>query len=124
MMNWFIDALKNAFNFSGRARRKAYWMFVLFYVIFAFVAGVLDGILGTTVNPKTGMGVIGGLYIFLMLLPLIALSIRRLHDTDRSGWWFLINFVPLIGGLVFFVFTLLEGTRGDNRFGPDPKAGE
>ncbi|WP_314342782.1 DUF805 domain-containing protein [Simonsiella muelleri] len=123
-MNWFIDALKNAFNFSGRARRKAYWMFVLFYVIFAFVAGVLDGILGTTVNPKTGMGVIGGLYIFLMLLPLIALSIRRLHDTDRSGWWFLINFVPLIGGLVFFVFTLLEGTRGDNRFGPDPKAGE
>ena len=70
------------------------------------------------------MGVIGGLYIFLMLLPLIALSIRRLHDTDRSGWWFLINFVPLIGGLVFFVFTLLEGTRGDNRFGPDPKAGE
>lgn len=123
-MNWFIDALKNAVNFSGRARRKAYWMFVLFYVIFAFVAGVLDGILGTTVNPKTGMGVIGGLYIFLMLLPLIALSIRRLHDTDRSGWWFLINFVPLIGGLVFFVFTLLEGTRGDNRFGPDPKAGE
>ena len=97
---------------------------MLFYVIFAFVAGVLDGILGTTVNPKTGMGVIGGLYIFLMLLPLIALSIRRLHDTDRSGWWFLINFVPLIGGLVFFVFTLLEGTRGDNRFGPDPKAGE
>ena len=122
-MNWFIDALKNAVNFSGRARRKAYWMFVLFYVIFAFVAVVLDGILGT-VNPKTGMGVIGGLYIFLMLLPLIALSIRRLHDTDRSGWWFLINFVPLIGGLVFFVFTLLEGTRGDNRFGPDPKAGE
>ena len=122
-MNWFIDALKYAVNFSGRARRKAYWMFVLFYVIFAFVAGVLDGILGT-VNPKTGMGAIGGLYIFLMLLPLIALSIRRLHDTDRSGWWFLINFVPLIGGLVFFVFTLLEGTRGDNRFGPDPKAGE
>ena len=123
MMNWFIDALKNAFNFSGRARRKAYWMFALFYVIFAFVAGVLDGILGT-VNPETGMGVIGGLYIFLMLLPLIALSIRRLHDTDRSGWWFLINFVPLIGGLIFFVFTVLEGTRGDNRFGPDPKAGE
>lgn len=119
-MNWYIDAFKNYFNFSGRAHRKAYWMFVLFYIIFAFVAGVLDGILGT-VNQETGLGVIGGVYAFATLIPSIALTTRRLHDTNRSGWWQLLYIIPFIGGLVVLIFTLLEGTNGDNRFGEDPR---
>lgn len=114
-MEYFLDALKRYADFSGRARRKQYWMFVLFYFIFSIVVGIVDGILGTYF-----LGVIFGL---AMLVPSLAIGARRLHDTGRSGWWQLIMLIPLIGGIVLLVFFVLD-SHPDNEYGPNPKAGE
>ena len=113
-MNWYLNVLKNYVGFGGRARRTEYWMFVLFNFIVSIILGILDGVLGTA-------PLLGGVYALAVLLPSIAVSIRRLHDTDRSGWWMLIGQIPLIGAIVLLVFFCLEGTRDNNRFGSDPK---
>ena len=117
-MSWFVKCLQNYVTFSGRARRKEYWMFVLFYTIFALVLGFAQGLAGME-NP-----VLSGIYSLALLLPAISVLVRRLHDIDKSGWWFWIGLVPFVGGIVLLVFACMEGTKGDNRFGPDPKAGE
>ena len=122
-MDWYLKVLKNYVGFSGRARRKEYWMFTLFSVIFAVVAMILDNVLGLA-SKEIGYGPIYGLYALAVLLPSLAVSVRRLHDTDRSGWWLLIALIPFLGGIVLLVFMVLEGNHSDNRFGPDPKAGE
>lgn len=114
-MEWFIMVWKRAFDFSGRSRRKEYWMFFLFYFIIYIALMVLDMVLG--------LGFLALVFALAALIPNIAVGIRRLHDTDRSGWWLLLGFVPIVG-LVLIYFFVLEGTKGDNRFGPDPKAGE
>jgi uncharacterized membrane protein YhaH (DUF805 family) len=121
-MDWYLKVLKNYVGFSGRARRKEYWMFVLFNILFAVAAMVLDNVLGLA-SEKLHYGPIYGLYALAVFLPGLAAGVRRLHDTDRSGWWLLLCLVPLVG-LVVIVFLALEGTPGGNRFGPDPKAGE
>ncbi|GAA4495809.1 DUF805 domain-containing protein [Pseudaeromonas paramecii] len=113
-MNWYISVLKNYVTFNGRARRTEYWMFTLFNIIFSIVAGVLDAVLG--------LGFINLIYTLAVLLPAIAVGVRRLHDTDRSGWWMLIGLIPLIGAIVLLVFFCLEGEKQENRFGADPKA--
>jgi len=113
-MNWYLSVLKKYVTFSGRARRTEYWMFTLFNIIFSIVAGVLDVVLG--------LGFINLLYTLAVLLPAIAVGVRRLHDTDRSGWWMLIGLIPLIGAIVLLVFFCLEGEKQENRFGADPKA--
>lgn len=122
-MSWYLKVLRNYVGFSGRARRKEYWMFTLFSSIAFIVTGILDTVFGTF-DAQAGIGLLSTLYGLAVFLPTLAVNVRRLHDTDRSGWWLLLGFIPLIGGLVLLVFTLLEGTRGDNRFGADPKAGE
>lgn len=115
-MDYFLAALKKYATFSGRARRKEYWFFFLFVLIISVVLNVAEAMLGTG-------GIIAGLFGLGMLVPNVAVTIRRLHDTDRSGWWILINLVPVIGWIVSLVFMCMAGTVGDNRFGPDPKAG-
>ncbi|WP_416191706.1 DUF805 domain-containing protein [Neisseria sp. CCUG12390] len=122
-MSWYLKVLKNYAGFGGRARRKEFWMFTLVNVIIAFVLGMVDAVLGTF-DPETGIGLLGAVYALAVLLPSIAVTTRRLHDTNRSGWWQLLYFIPLIGVLVVLIFTLLEGTPGDNHFGADPKADE
>jgi len=119
-MNWYIEVLKKYAVFSGRARRKEYWFFNLFNLIIAIVLAFVDTMAGT-MNPATGMGLLGLVYSLAVLLPGIAVTIRRLHDTDRSGWWLLIIFVPIIGAIVLLVFMILDSTTGQNRFGPNPK---
>ena len=119
-MNWYLGALKKYATFEGRARRKEYWFFVLFNVLAIIVLEILDVVLGTF-SKETGFGLLSGLYAIAVLLPSLAVTVRRLHDTDRSGWWILINFIPLIGAIVLLIFTLLDGTPGSNRFGPSPK---
>lgn len=119
-MNWYLEALKKYATFEGRARRTEYWFFVLFNVLAIIVLEILDVVLGTF-SKETGFGLLSGLYAIAVLLPSLAVIVRRLHDTDRSGWWILIEFIPLIGGLVLLVFTLLDSTPGSNRFGPSPK---
>jgi uncharacterized membrane protein YhaH (DUF805 family) len=121
-MDWYLKVLKNYVGFSGRARRKEYWMFTLFSLIVAVVLAIIDGMGGFMTD--SGMGLLGLLYSLAVLLPSIAVSVRRLHDIDKSGWWLLLILVPLIGAIVLLVFAVMEGTRGDNRFGPDPKADE
>ncbi len=117
-MSWFVKCLQNYVTFSGRARRKEYWMFVLFNIVFGIVLQLVDGVLASVVG-------IAGLYLLYslaVLLPGISVTVRRLHDIDKSGWWVWIALVPVVGVIVLIVFACLEGTKGPNRFGPDPKA--
>lgn len=119
-MYWYLKVLKNYVGFSGRARRKEYWMFTLFSLIASVLLTVLDVMFGT-LDAASGWGLLGFLYFLAVLLPGLAVSVRRLHDIDKSGWWLLLILIPIIGALVLLVFAIMEGTRGDNRFGPDPK---
>ena len=131
-MEWMVLPLKRYAEFSGRSRRKEYWMFFLLTIILSVVAGVLDTLLGFgSAASYSGAGGVGasfrsngpiGLILSLgLLVPSIAVAVRRLHDTDRSGWWLLLVLLPIIGWIALFVFYCLAGTRGPNRFGPDPK---
>jgi uncharacterized membrane protein YhaH (DUF805 family) len=113
-MEWYLEVLKKYAVFSGRARRKEYWMFFLFNLIIAFSLGFVEVFLGSP-------GVIGMLYSLAVLIPGIAVSVRRLHDTGRSGWWLLIALIPLIGAIVLLVFMVQEGKDEQNDFGENPK---
>jgi uncharacterized membrane protein YhaH (DUF805 family) len=119
-LSWYLQALKKYAVFSGRSRRMEYWYFVLFNIIVSIVLGVIDGLLGTS-GSYAGAGLLSGIYGLAVLIPSLAVTVRRLHDTDRTGWWILIALVPLIGVIVLLVFALLEGTPGDNQYGPNPK---
>ncbi|MFM6323452.1 MAG: DUF805 domain-containing protein [Microcystis panniformis] len=113
-MNWYLEVLKKYAVFNGRARRKEYWMFFLFNIIIAFVLDFVEGLVGSP-------GVIGLLYSLAVLIPGIAVSVRRLHDTERSGWWLLIAFVPIIGDIVLLVFMVQDSKSGQNQYGANPK---
>src|SRR3954447_5434423 len=117
-MNWYLEVLKKYAVFSGRARRKEYWMFFLFNLILYVVLALIDGLMGTF-SPQAGLGVLSGLYSLAVLMPIIAVTVRRLHDTGRSGWWILIALVPFIGGIVLLVFMLLS-SDGPNPYGERP----
>jgi uncharacterized membrane protein YhaH (DUF805 family) len=116
-----FEALKRYAEFSGRSRRKEYWLFILLYVILSVVATVLDASVLRSMAIDGELGVASLILSLGLIIPLLAVAIRRLHDTDRSGWWILLGLIPLLGGLVLLVFCCLDGTPGDNRFGPDPK---
>jgi uncharacterized membrane protein YhaH (DUF805 family) len=120
-MNWYLDVLRKYAVFNGRSRRKEYWMFVLFNIIVSIVLAVLDTMTGT-MSATYGVGLLGTVYALGVIIPSIAVGVRRLHDTDRSGWWLLIGLVPLIGAIVLIVFFCTDSTPGENRFGANPKA--
>jgi len=113
-MNWYLEVLKKYAVFSGRARRKEYWMFVLFNMIIVFVLSFIEGMIGTT-SSRNGQSILTNIYQLAVMIPSIAVGIRRMHDTDHSGWWLLFPIVNLI-------FAVSEGTHGDNKYGSDPKA--
>ena len=119
-MSWYLEALKKYAVFSGRARRMEYWYFVLFNIIVTVVLALIDTLLGTF-NIVQGVGLLSGIYSLAVLIPTLAVMVRRLHDIDRTGWWILINLIPLVGTIVLLVFALTPGTPGSNRYGPDPK---
>jgi uncharacterized membrane protein YhaH (DUF805 family) len=123
-MQWYIDVIKKYAVFDGRARRKEFWMFTLFNAIVGIILSILDTIIGTDFGGRTGGGWLSTIYYLAVLLPVIGVSIRRMHDTNRSGWWILIYLVPCVGWIIFIVFAAQEGTIGDNQYGPDPKAAE
>jgi uncharacterized membrane protein YhaH (DUF805 family) len=120
-MSWFLVALKKYATFSGRARRREYWFFVLFYVIILVVLGFVEGLIGLR-SGKDGVGVLSAGFALAMLIPSLAVAVRRLHDIGRTGWWVLIGLVPLIGPIVLLVFAVLDSQPGDNEYGPNPKA--
>jgi uncharacterized membrane protein YhaH (DUF805 family) len=119
-LSWYLEALKKYAVFSGRSRRKEYWYFVLFNIIVGIVLASIDALLGTF-SSSSNIGLLSGIYSLAILIPSLAVTVRRLHDIDRSGWWILIGLVPLIGGIVLLVFALLDGMPGSNRYGPNPK---
>jgi uncharacterized membrane protein YhaH (DUF805 family) len=118
-MNWYLEVLKKYAVFSGRARRKEYWFFVLFNIIIALALTFIDFSTGLY-DVEFEIGLLSSLYSLAVLVPSIAVTIRRLHDTGRTGWWFLIAFVPIIGAIVLLVFMVFDSTPGDNQYGPNP----
>ena len=106
-------------QFSGRARRKEFWFFQLAYVIVLILAFTIDWGLASY-QEVDGYGVVSTISSIALIMPGIAVAVRRLHDINRKGWWFLINFIPIIGAMVYLVFVCLKGTNGENKFGPDP----
>ena len=120
-MDWMLMPLRRYAEFSGRSQRKEYWMFFLFQIIVVVVLGIIEGALGLTGMVAGAYGPLTALFWLAVLIPGIAVGIRRLHDTDRSGWWLLLAFVPIVGAIVLIVFFVTDGTRGPNRFGADPK---
>jgi uncharacterized membrane protein YhaH (DUF805 family) len=123
-MQWYLDVLKKYTVFDGRARRKEFWMFALFSTIISIILGIIDRIIGTDFGSNSSSGWLSTIYSLAVLLPTIGVGIRRMHDTNRSGWWILISLVPCIGWIWYIVLAAQEGTAGDNNYGPDPKAAE
>ena len=120
-MNYFIDCLTKKYAcFSGRARRQEYWLFVLFNAI----AGIIINVIGGVLAGATGVDAfafLGAIYNLAVLIPGFAVFFRRLHDTGRSGWWWLILFIPIVGVIVILVFCCLDSQPGENQYGPNPK---
>ncbi|MFI1281323.1 MULTISPECIES: DUF805 domain-containing protein [unclassified Streptomyces] len=114
-MNHYVDVLKKYTVFSGRARRQEYWMFVLFNIAALIVVAILDAVLGTT--PW-----LYALYFLGTFLPNLAVTVRRLHDTGKSGWWIFIGAVPLVGFIWIIVLLATAGNDQPNAYGLNPKA--
>lgn len=114
--------LSNYVNFTGRARRPEYWWFALFLFAGNIVFGIIDRTLFGTNELGDPNGVLGVLFSLAMLLPAIAVAVRRLHDRDMSGWWYLLVLIPLVGWLILLFFFVQKGTDGPNRFGEEPPA--
>jgi uncharacterized membrane protein YhaH (DUF805 family) len=123
-MSCFILAWQRSTDFSGRSRRKEYWYFQLFNGIVVVFLALFAAAFSDDGKPATVPLFLIFLYCLVLFVPALAVTIRRLHDIGRSGWWYFIAFVPLIGGIVLFVFTLLDSEPYANLWGLDPKASE
>ena len=125
-MEWYLKVMReNYANFNGRARRKEYWMFVLFQSIIMIVLMILDNVLGLAFDVSGISLGYGWLYMLGALahfIPGLAVVVRRLHDVGKSGWFYLIAFIPLIGFIWLFVLMCTDGEKTDNKWGADPKA--
>ena len=119
-MNWYLTVLKKYAVFSGRARRSEYWYFALFNFLIAFVLGLFDGMFGMVGD--LGIGMLGLIYGLAVIIPGIAVGVRRLHDTGRSGWWLLLAFIPFIGAIILIIFFVQDSQAGENEYGPNPKS--
>ena len=128
-MEWYLKVMKENFsNFSGRARRKEYWMLALIYMIFIIIAMVLDGALGLGFDMGYGVtapyGWIYSIVALVHLIPAWGVLVRRLHDVGKSGWFMLISLVPIIGGIWLLVLLSTDGDSSENAYGPSPKSVE
>lgn len=115
-MSWYLAVWKSYAVFDGRARRSEFWYFTLFNLIALIVLAIIGRAFGSS-----GSSVLIGLYLLASFLPGLAVTVRRLHDTNRSGWLVLLSFIPLIGSIVLLVFEAQNGTPGPNAYGPNPK---
>ena len=122
---WMVTPLRKYVDFGGRARRKEYWWYALFTGLLAMVTLAGDMmIIGVDTVALYGSGPLTGLLGLALFLPSLGVTIRRLHDHDRSGWWILLALLPIVGALVLLYWYVSRGTIGANRYGPDPLAGE
>ena len=123
-MKWYLKVLKQYAKFSGRARRKEYWMFILFNIIFGIIAMILDKILGLSifsVGPGYAYGIIYCLYSLAVLIPGLAVLVRRLHDVGKSGWIIFISLIPIVGAIWLLVLLVTDSKSAENQYGPNPK---
>jgi len=111
-MNWYLEVLKKYAEFTGRARRTEYWMFFLINLIIAVILVVVE------MAVFAGPGVLYGIYMLAILLPALGVTVRRLHDTGRTGWWVLVWLIPIVGPIVILVFMVLDSQPGDNEYWP------
>lgn len=118
-MKWFLETMKKAFNFSDRSRRKEYWMFMLIATLIMFVLTFVDIFAGLEIAED--VGILSTLFSLILIIPSLAVTFRRLHDTGKSGWWILISLIPFIGWIVLLIFTVQDSESGVNRFGSNPK---
>lgn len=116
-MEWYLAVLKKYADFSGRARRKEYWMFFLFNVIFALAMGLLSAV------PAVGglFKILAVIYSLALLVPGLAVTVRRLHDSGKSGWYILISLIPLVGTILLLVAVCKDSQLGENQYGECPK---
>tara|TARA_B100000768_G_scaffold112794_1_gene104442 strand:+ start:96 stop:467 length:372 start_codon:yes stop_codon:yes gene_type:complete len=119
-MNWYLKALNQYADFNGRARRKEYWMFFLFNMVFAALASLIDIAAGTA-NLDSGSGLFQGIYSLAVLIPGLAVGVRRLHDVGKSGWMLLIALIPIIGAIWLLVLMVTDSKEGTNKWGENPK---
>lgn len=120
-MNWYLAALNKYAVFTGRARRTEYWMFTLFNVLIAFGLLIIDQVSGLNKATK-GFSPLYSIYSLGMFIPSLAVSVRRLHDTNHRGWWILIGVIPILGWILLLVWFVTDGDSGRNEYGQDPKA--
>jgi uncharacterized membrane protein YhaH (DUF805 family) len=117
-MEWFLNPIKNQYaDFDGRTMRKPFWMFILIYIIVSAILSTFEDFLGMKETPY-----VSGLYGLILLLPSLAITTRRLHDTGRSGWWQLLWLLPIIGWIILVVFLAQDTVLTDNAYGANPKA--
>ena len=112
-MEWYITVLKNYAVFSGRARRKEYWMFFLIIFLISIAISIVGAMMGAEL--------LGMLYSLAVFIPSLAVAVRRLHDTGRSGWWFLIALIPIVGAFILLYFLVKDSDEGENAYGENPK---
>ena len=117
-MNWYLEVLKKYVDFNGRARRKEYWMFTLFHIIIYY------GLIILSVAVSHNLMFLAMFYILATLLPALGAGVRRMHDVGKSGWFYFIVLIPIIGAIWLLVLFFTEGNHGENQYGPDPKAVE
>ena len=119
----FIEAIKSCFNkyvdFKGRARRSEYWFFSLFTLLVSLILGFAEGYLG--IFPNTDQAILANIFSLLIIIPFIAVGVRRLHDTNHSGWWYLLIIIPIIGWIIILIWLCKNSDEKDNRFGSNPK---
>ncbi|MNJ56322.1 Inner membrane protein YhaH [compost metagenome] len=113
-MDWYLKVLKNYVGFEGRARRTEYWMFILFNFIVSIVLSIVGALVGLD-------SILAYVYAAAVLLPSLAVAVRRLHDTGRSGWMILLSLIPFIGSIILIVFMCQDSEPGENQYGPNPK---
>jgi len=122
-MEWYLKVVRDNYaNFNGRARRQEYWMFVLINFAIAIAIGVISGIL-TGITESAAFMTIYYLYAIGVFIPSLAVAVRRLHDTNKSGWYYLVALIPIVGAIWLLVLFATEGDTGPNQYGPDPKRG-
>lgn len=119
-MHWYLDVLKKYVDFSGRAQRQEYWMFTLLNTLVTIVLVIGAGVIATSLD-MAAVALLPNLYMLGVLLPSLAVVVRRLHDTGRSGWWFLFIVVPIVGPILLFVYLVQDSAPEENAFGASPK---
>jgi uncharacterized membrane protein YhaH (DUF805 family) len=119
-MNWYLMVWKKYAQFSGRSRRKELWMFTLFNCLFSWALFILGLVFKESVLGSVFMGLYC-IYLLAVLVPCLSVTVRRLHDLGKSGWWWFIILVPIAGPIILLVFMCLDSEPGTNQYGPSPK---